>query len=112
MLEETSNYALQPYFQQLASMWREMGLSTTEIETRLGTVKSRIGDAVLPMVECEQENVENIREICQDLEANINSLWRKLKKPGEAQAWEENLTLIEQQKKLKTALVDLEEEGG
>eukprot|EP00092_Neocalanus_flemingeri_P004203 GFUD01004521.1.p1 GENE.GFUD01004521.1~~GFUD01004521.1.p1 ORF type:complete len:794 (+),score=179.39 GFUD01004521.1:244-2382(+) len=61
------------------------------------------------MVECDRENKMKIEEACNNLKKDIRVLWRKLKMTGEPEQLPSGLTLLEQQKSLKTKLICLEE---
>eukprot|EP00092_Neocalanus_flemingeri_P014462 GFUD01015606.1.p1 GENE.GFUD01015606.1~~GFUD01015606.1.p1 ORF type:complete len:767 (+),score=188.47 GFUD01015606.1:174-2303(+) len=61
------------------------------------------------MVECDRENKMKIEEACNNLKKDIRVLWRKLKMTGEPEHLPSGLTLLEQQKSLKTNIIYLEE---
>ena len=94
---------------ELGMLWTTMGLSKEEIDLRMHTVRTKISDITTEMVECDRDNKMKIEEVCNNLKKDIRVLWRKLKKSGEPEQIPSGLTLLEQQKKLKLALVSLEE---
>eukprot|EP00092_Neocalanus_flemingeri_P033506 GFUD01036424.1.p1 GENE.GFUD01036424.1~~GFUD01036424.1.p1 ORF type:complete len:760 (+),score=195.92 GFUD01036424.1:167-2281(+) len=61
------------------------------------------------MVECDRENKIKIEEVCHNMKKDVRVLWRKLKMKGEPEQPPSGLTLLEQQKYLRTELVSLEE---
>ena len=95
---------------ELVMLWKKMGLSTQEIETRTTTVVRKISDITNEMVECDRENKLKIEEVCNNLRKDIRVMRRKLKKTGEPEIPSDELTLLEQQKQLKLNLLSLEKE--
>ena len=95
---------------ELVMLWKKMGLSTQEIETRTTTVVRKISDITNEMVECDRENKLKIEEVCNNLRKDIRVMRRKLKKTGEPEIPSDELTLLEQQKLLKLNLLSLEKE--
>ena len=95
---------------ELVMLWKKMGLSTQEIETRTTTVVRKICDITNEMVECDRENKLKIEEVCNNLRKDIRVMRRKLKKTGEPEIPSDELTLLEQQKQLKLNLLSLEKE--
>ena len=95
---------------ELVMLWKKMGLSTQEIETRTTTVVRKISDITNEMVECDRENKLKIEEVCNNLRKDIRVMRKKLKKTGEPDIPSDELTLLEQQKLLKLNLLSLEKE--
>ena len=96
---------------ELTVLWKKMGLSKEEIETRTSTVVIRISDITTEMVECDRENKMKIEEACHNLRKDIRVMRKKLKKSvAEPETADDEATLLEQQKRLKTYLLSLEKE--
>ena len=101
-----------PSAKELILLWNKMGLSTEEVETRMTTVVMKISDIVLEMVKCDRENKRKIEDACDDLKKDIGVMWKTLKKDGEIDLLLPcELTLLEQQRQLKTNLLSLVKEG-
>ena len=96
--------------EELSELWETMGLSKEEIEQRMNTVRTKVSDITIEMVECDRENKMKIEEACNILKKSVRVMWRKLKKSGEPEPVRSGITLIEQQKCLKMSLLSLEEE--
>ena len=42
--------------EELSELWETMGLSKDEIEQRMNTVRTKVSDITIEMVECDREN--------------------------------------------------------
>jgi len=94
---------------ELGDLWNSMGLSNNEIEARMLTVREKVSDITTEMVECDRDNKMKIEEVCNNIKKDIRVLRKKLKMVGEPESLPHGLTLMEQQKMLKTSLIKLHE---
>ena len=87
----------------------EMGLDQDELDQRFETVSARISNVTAEMVECDTKNRDKIMKKCEVQRLRIKEIAVKLRLAKSPEEVSEDLSLVEQNRRLALLLKTLED---